>query len=271
MKNLIEIIDTGFIITLALIIFICGSIGLYFYKRLSILENSIIEQGKVLQAFIQNYNSHLSKNNIFNSNNKFEKINVSETNSEKDYSQILNNQINNDDDTDDDSDDDIDDDSDDDTDNDSQINNEDNNDNIDDSDDSGDNDDNDDSDDDNIEIDNTNIENLKEKIIDYEFDLKSLNINEGLLLNLDDDIVDSSTKKINILEIDENININDNENNNENSNENTNEISNENKKRNLNKMNVSDLKTLVVAENLIDNENAQKLKKNELLKLLQKN
>ena len=135
----------------------------------------------------------------------------------------------------------------------------------------GSNDDNDDSDDDNIEIDNTNIENLKEKIIDYEFDLKSLNINEGLLLNLDDDIVDSSTKKINILEIDENININDNENNNENSNENTNEISNENKKRNLNKMNVSDLKTLVVAENLIDNENAQKLKKNELLKLLQKN
>ena len=62
-----------------------------------------------------------------------------------------------------------------------------------------------------------------------------------------------------------------NSNNNENSNENTNEISNENKKRNLNKMNVSDLKTLVVAENLIDNENAQKLKKNELLKLLQKN
>ena len=36
-------------------------------------------------------------------------------------------------------------------------------------------------------------------------------------------------------------------------------------------MNVSDLKTLVVAENLIDNENAQKLKKNELIKLLQKN
>ena len=56
MKNIIEIIDTGFIITLALIIFICGSISLYFYKRLSILENSIIEQGKVLQAFIQNYN-----------------------------------------------------------------------------------------------------------------------------------------------------------------------------------------------------------------------
>ena len=46
---------------------------------------------------------------------------------------------------------------------------------------------------------------------------------------------------------------------------------NENRKRNINKMNVSDLKTLVVTENLIDNENAQKLKKSDLIKLLQKN
>ena len=115
MKNLIDIIDTGFIITLALIIFICGSIGVYFYRRLSILENSIIEQGKVLQAFIQNYNSHLSKNNIFNSNNQFGKIDVSESNSEKDYTQVFDNKINNNHDSDDDSDHDSDTDNDDDS------------------------------------------------------------------------------------------------------------------------------------------------------------
>ena len=270
MKNLIDIIDTGFIITLALIIFICGSIGVYFYRRLSILENSIIEQGKVLQAFIQNYNSHLSKNNIFNSNNQFGKIDVSETNSEKDYTQVFDNEKNNNDDSDNDSDSDSDNDSEDNN----QINN--HNDNIDDNSDNID-DDSDNSDDDNeynitndggnVNVDNSNTENLKDRIIDYEFDLKSLNIDKELLLNVPDDIVDSSTKKINILEIDENKNENVNENNNENSNEN----SNENKKKNINKMNVSDLKTLVVTENLIDNENAQKLKKNELIKLLQKN
>ena len=278
MKNLIDIIDTGFIITLALIIFICGSIGVYFYRRLSILENSIIEQGKVLQAFIQNYNSHLSKNNIFNSNNQFGKIDVSETNSEKEYTQVFDNEKNNNDDSDNDSDSDSDNDSDSDSDDDSEENNQINNhnDNIDDNSDNID-DDSDNSDDDNeykitndggnINVDNSNTENLKDRIIDYEFDLKSLNIDEELLLNVTDDIVDSSTKKINILEIDENKNENVNENNNENSNEN----SNENKKKNINKMNVSDLKTLVVTENLIDNENAQKLKKNELIKLLQKN
>ena len=278
MKNLIDIIDTGFIITLALIIFICGSIGVYFYRRLSILENSIIEQGKVLQAFIQNYNSHLSKNNIFNSNNQFGKIDVSETNSEKEYTQVFDNEKNNNDDSDNDSDSDSDNDSDSDSDDDSEDNNQINNhnDNIDDNSDNID-DDSDNSDDDNeykitndggnINVDNSNTKNLKDRIIDYEFDLKSLNIDEELLLNVTDDIVDSSTKKINILEIDENKNENVNENNNENSNEN----SNENKKKNINKMNVSDLKTLVVTENLIDNENAQKLKKNELIKLLQKN
>jgi hypothetical protein len=35
-------------------------------------------------------------------------------------------------------------------------------------------------------------------------------------------------------------------------------------------MKVDDLKTLVVTKNLIDNENAQKMKKSDLVKLLQK-
>ena len=279
MKNLIDIIDTGFIITLALIIFICGSIGVYFYRRLSILENSIIEQGKVLQAFIQNYNSHLSKNNIFNSNNQFGKIDVSESNSEKDYTQVFDNKINNNHDSDDDSDhdsdtdndddshDDSDDDSDsdDDKEDDNQINNhkdsiDDNSDNIEHSNEYN------ITNSDNIMIDNNDVKNLTEKLIDYEFDLKTLNVNDEILLNVsNENILGSSTKRINIIEIDED------NNNNENSNENASESTNENKKKNINKMNVSDLKTLVVTENLIDNENAQKLKKNELIKLLQKN
>ena len=278
MKNLIDIIDTGFIITLALIIFICGSIGVYFYRRLSILENSIIEQGKVLQAFIQNYNSHLSKNNIFNSNNQFGKIDVSESNSEKDYTQVFDNKINNNHDSDDDSDhdsdtdndddshDDSDDDSDsdDDKEDDNQINNHNDN-NVHDNDNS-DNDNEYNITSDNIMIDNNDVKNLTDKLIDYEFDLKTLNVNDEILLNVyNENILGSSTKRINIIEIDED------NNNNENSNENASESTNENKKKNINKMNVSDLKTLVVTENLIDNENAQKLKKNELIKLLQKN
>ena len=41
-------------------------------------------------------------------------------------------------------------------------------------------------------------------------------------------------------------------------------------KKNYSKMKIDDLRTLVVTKNMLDNESALKLKKNELVKLLQK-
>jgi len=69
MITLLNFIDTGFIITLGLLILLCGGIMLYSYRRLNILENSIIEHGKILQNFIFNYNNQLNKDvNIIKKN-----------------------------------------------------------------------------------------------------------------------------------------------------------------------------------------------------------
>ena len=87
MSVLLNFIDTGFIITLGLVILISGSVMLYTYRRLNLLENSIIEHGKILQNFIINYNNQMiinNSNNIEKSNsetngiilNEFNKINV---------------------------------------------------------------------------------------------------------------------------------------------------------------------------------------------------
>ena len=54
---LLNFIDTGFIITLGLLLLVSGAVMLYCYRRLNILENSLIEHGKILQNFIVNYNN----------------------------------------------------------------------------------------------------------------------------------------------------------------------------------------------------------------------
>ena len=59
MISLLNFIDTGFIITLGLLILISGAVMLYCYRRLNILENSVIEHGKILQNFIMNYNNQV--------------------------------------------------------------------------------------------------------------------------------------------------------------------------------------------------------------------
>ena len=56
MISLLNFIDTGFIITLGLLLLVSGAVMLYCYRRLNILENSLIEHGKILQNFIVNYN-----------------------------------------------------------------------------------------------------------------------------------------------------------------------------------------------------------------------
>ena len=58
MISLLNFIDTGFIITLGLLLLVSGAVMLYSYRRLNILENSLIEHGKILQNFIVNYNNH---------------------------------------------------------------------------------------------------------------------------------------------------------------------------------------------------------------------
>merc|ERR1711935_568416 len=59
MGMLINFIDTGFIITLGILILVTGAVMLYCYRRLNMLENSVIEHGKILQNFIMNYNNQV--------------------------------------------------------------------------------------------------------------------------------------------------------------------------------------------------------------------
>ena len=61
MFDLLNFIDTGFIITLGLLLLVGGAIMLYCYRRLNILENSVIEHGKILQNFIMNYNNQMQR------------------------------------------------------------------------------------------------------------------------------------------------------------------------------------------------------------------
>ena len=50
---MLDFVNMGFILTLGLILLICGILMLYVYRRLNVLENSIIEHGKILQSFIR--------------------------------------------------------------------------------------------------------------------------------------------------------------------------------------------------------------------------
>ena len=69
MNTLLNFIDTGFIITLGILILVSGAIMLYSYRRLNLLENSVIEHGKILQNFIMNYNNQMIKNSYINNIN----------------------------------------------------------------------------------------------------------------------------------------------------------------------------------------------------------
>merc|ERR1711861_71499 len=99
MISLLNFIDAGFIITLGLLLLVSGTIMLYCYRRLNLLENSLIEHGKILQNFIINYNNQLNlhtklegldNNYVTNnkSNNLENKISVSDDeNDENDEAQ----------------------------------------------------------------------------------------------------------------------------------------------------------------------------------------
>jgi len=83
MSFLFKFIDSGFLLTLGLILLISGGVMLYCYRRLNLLEKSVIEHGKILQNFIMNYNiqmQHFSlANNSFNrSKSIYEENNTTE-------------------------------------------------------------------------------------------------------------------------------------------------------------------------------------------------
>lgn len=239
---------------------------LYLYKRVNVLENSLIEHGKILQNFIQNYNYQIINSTIPN-NTSYEKSNLSFNNDESNTvqnSQDIQHLDNSAKDLDDDSDDD------------------------------SDNDDNSDVSekldvlqdseclefsDDKIDI-LENIQpqsNFNELINIEEFNvtknIQDLNngdeINNILDLNNTDisnnNVEDTDIKFINIVNnediditLSQEIMINDSDN-----------VLQEKKQKSYKKMKVDDLKLLVVTRNLLDNEQAEKLKKSELIKLLE--
>jgi hypothetical protein len=300
MSFLFKFIDSGFLLTLGLVLLISGGIMLYCYRRLNLLEKSLIEHGKILQNFIINYNmqmQHFSlvNNSLHSSKNKSNTTTNDETNRTEyvEFDKIkkinLGEKIAVSDDEDND-DEDNDDEEDEDDDKDDKEDEHDDDD--EDDDDEDDEDDEDDDDEDDEDEDDENIEDdedkKKSKINVKKDNLDNLAISNNKLVENLEDVTDLTD--LENIELDEpNISNSDDEtffnnlpinltsftletNNNqkiinletvENSNDKTGE------RRNYSKMKVDDLKSLVVTKNLTDNETAQKMKKSDLVKLLQ--
>ena len=308
MNMLINFIDTGFIITLGILILVTGAVMLYCYRRLNLLENSVIEHGKILQNFIINYNNNqvnnqinnqmnnqmnnigipnfslTQENNLDNQNNEIietsniynEELNIGkiavsddEHEDKNDYDEVEVEDEDEDEDNHDNEDEDDDDSDDDDNDSDDDDSDDDDNDN-----------DNDNDNDDNDEKANTikklditsfeiednglQIESIDTKINTLEDDfLNNVPIN---LENLNIASISIESKLINLGNDEERTDIDNDENNDNESVSIVGEL-----KKGFSKMKVDDLRTLVVTKNLTDNDNSQKMKKNDLIKMLQSN
>ena len=283
---------SGFIISLALILLISGAIMFYCLKRFAILENSLLEQGRILQSFIvkmQNENNINSASNqerdfiVKPTNEKSEIMNTNSINSNTQKSNLIevsdddlnsdySNQSNDDDDEDDDDDDDDDDE---------------------DEEDEEDEDDNDDDNDNtnsqynknkldnkvNDEINNTceintldnsqendcqdnNGQNNSIKIISVE-DMTPDLLNMGNVLNLESSNSELNSDTISSVNNDDN--------------DITNniltiesQVKKEIEKGGITKMKVADLRILVLEKGLVNSmEDANQIKKNNLIKLLQ--
>lgn len=222
MISLLNFIDTGFIITLGLLLLVSGAVMLYCYRRLNILENSLIEHGKILQNFIVNYNNQIlatqqnqlggleskSTTNLQNQN----RISVSDDEDDDDEEE--------DDNDDEESDENLDEESDEESDEENEEEEED------------------------LVIKNDTFEPTNEENPEDVF-LTNLPI-DLTELNLDSKIIKLETSETEV--------------------EPTEKV---NEKKNYSRMKVDELRTLVVTKNLISNEEAQSMKKNDLLKLLQ--
>tara|TARA_B110000305_G_C19356210_1_gene596949 strand:+ start:576 stop:1343 length:768 start_codon:yes stop_codon:yes gene_type:complete len=255
MISLLNFIDTGFIITLGLLLLVSGAVMLYCYRRLNMLENSLIEHGKILQNFIMNYNNqslinqHLQVEGLENQSSKNvvlsreNKISVSDEDEDDDYE---------------------DDDYEDDHDNESDEKKDNNKDEYqnEDEDEDEDEDEHEDEDEDEDE-DQNNSEDEEEKSKSKNRYLESTDIIS--LENPEDVFLTNLPIDLNVLDLNLDSKIIKLESNNTESSEKV----NNNEKKNYSRMKVDELRSLVVTKNLISNEKAQLQKKNDLLKLLQ--
>ena len=330
MSILFKFVGSSFLLTFGIILLVCGSMMLYSYRRISLLEQSVIEHGKILQSFILNYNIQMQSINSLISKNKFEneetkqikKINLGDKIyvSEDEYSEneyIVNNventnsfvsKANVDDKEDDDDDDDDeanDDDDDDDEDDDDKANDDDDDDDEDEDDDDEANDDDDDEDDvseandedeandeadDDANDEITKEEDVKEASLEklltlskkeFEKNLKDLgdfeeiDLNKPYFSNNDDEtFIKNLPVNLDTFNIDLNtnskiINLNTIEIPVQETDVTSGLVDSGVTKKNYSKMKVDDLKTIAVTRNLIDNETAQKMKKADLIKIIQ--
>jgi hypothetical protein len=259
MISLLNFIDTGFIITLGLLLLISGAVMLYCYRRLNMLENSVIEHGKILQNFIMNFNNQFFAGQQNQNQNQAQGLDNSEMDDESSDGLVMINQthkisVSDDGDANSDAD-------------------EDDNEYDSGSDDSDEDDDYDEDDadadadadsgadegvDEGVKSKTVNlIENIEIK--DNLFDGIKLmkettmdDINNPFLSNLPVDLQDLDITLPELVDTPVP----------ENTSENTTE------KKNYSRQKVDELRTLVVAKNLTDNESAQQMKKTDLLKLL---
>ena len=281
MSFLFKFIDSGFLLTLGLVLLVSGGIMLYCYRRLNLLEKSLIEHGKILQNFIINYNMQmqhfsLANNSIHNNKNtdatnndeiikteyvefdKVKKINLGEkisVSDDEDEDEDL---------EDEDLDDDVSDDNEDVSDDDEDVSDDDDEDVSEDDEDVSD-DDEDDEKMDTLAISNNNLEEDLENVESITT-LENITLNEQSISTFDDEtFLKNLPINLNSFTL-ENTNSNPKIINLEN---NTNSDTKPGEKKNYSKMKVDDLKSLVVTRNLTDNETAQKMKKSDLVKLLQ--
>jgi hypothetical protein len=237
MISLLNFIDTGFMITLGLLILVSGGIMLYCYRRLNLLENSIIEHGKILQNFIVNYNNQIMINQQVLNNSPQANVQNTPDNIKVEDKIVV-------------------------SDNESNVSDSDSDSNV--SDNEHESEESENESEEYSSNESENEENDKKEVLHLESKevLEETNDNDAFLNNLPIDLnqldlkLDSKIIKLESLE-------NENNETNENNDKTTNE------KKNYSRMKVDELRTLVVTKNLTSNEDAQTMKKNDLLKLLQ--
>ena len=219
MSSLLNFIDTGFIITLGLLLLVSGAVMLYCYRRLNLLENSLIEHGKILQNFIVNYNNQI----LATQQNQLGGLESESTTNLQNQNRISVSDDEDDDDEEDDNDD------------------EESDENLDEESDEESDEENEEED---LVIKNDTFEPKNEENPEDVF-LTNLPI-DLTELNLDSKIIKLETPETEV--------------------EPTEKV---NEKKNYSRMKVDELRTLVVTKDLISTEEAQKMQKKDLLKLLQ--
>ena len=262
MLSLFNILDSSFFITLGVILLVSGIIMLYCYRRLNLLESSIIEHGRILQTFIMNYNNQImntsnykiSTDAVSRNNNKID-ISDDEDNNKNKLDYEYRDEKDDDEDDEDEEDDEEDEDDEDDEDHEDDEDDEDHEDDEDDDDDE----ENDDDDDDNQYKHNTEniiVKNLKVQDISLEsMDKEEFDFYNDVTI-IDKDLNNNifSSKIVNL--------------NNEDL-TNVEKTISKNEPKGISKMKVDDLRVLAVTKNKLNNEEANKLKKKELIQLLQ--